>query len=212
MVYIPEGYRTKRIAEILGYGPIETLLHDGTITEIMVNGPGAIYIEREGAHHLTFGGGKHRLIDSAQDAEGADDLAMPVVPRLGHGRTELGRQRGLRRFREVTQRVAQRQLALSVPVLWRAQLARGAVPAIRTSSPVCCSQRGAHCSDRLSFVTSRATPSRSVPVASAGGWFCRRPKSSAMTFLMAALMSPLPKLAVAIDQSSSSAIVWLEVS
>ena len=43
-------------------------------------------------------------------------------------------------------------------------------------------------------------------VVSAGSWFCCRPKSSAMTFLIAALMSPLPKLAVAIDQSSSSAI------
>ena len=34
--------------EILGHGPIEPLLRDTTITEIMVNGPDQIYIERDG--------------------------------------------------------------------------------------------------------------------------------------------------------------------
>ena len=36
------------IAEILGYGPIEALLQDNSITEIMVNGPKNIYVERHG--------------------------------------------------------------------------------------------------------------------------------------------------------------------
>ena len=36
------------VAEILGYGPIEGLLGDDTITEVMVNGPDAVYIERAG--------------------------------------------------------------------------------------------------------------------------------------------------------------------
>jgi len=36
------------MAEILGYGPIEPLLQDDTITEIMVNGPKDIYVERRG--------------------------------------------------------------------------------------------------------------------------------------------------------------------
>jgi pilus assembly protein CpaF len=36
------------VAEILGYGPIEELLADDTITEVMVNGPHAVYIERAG--------------------------------------------------------------------------------------------------------------------------------------------------------------------
>ena len=36
------------IAEILGYGPIEGLLADDTITEVMVNGPNSVYIERKG--------------------------------------------------------------------------------------------------------------------------------------------------------------------
>ena len=36
------------VAEILGFGPLEPLLADETITEIMVNGPKNIYIERKG--------------------------------------------------------------------------------------------------------------------------------------------------------------------
>jgi pilus assembly protein CpaF len=36
------------VAEILGYGPLEPLLRDDTITEIMVNGPKKVYIERNG--------------------------------------------------------------------------------------------------------------------------------------------------------------------
>jgi pilus assembly protein CpaF len=36
------------VSEILGLGPLEPLLQDDTITEIMVNGPKNIYIERKG--------------------------------------------------------------------------------------------------------------------------------------------------------------------
>jgi pilus assembly protein CpaF len=36
------------VAEIMGYGPIEPLLSDESITEVMVNGPNAVYIERAG--------------------------------------------------------------------------------------------------------------------------------------------------------------------
>jgi pilus assembly protein CpaF len=36
------------VAEIIGYGPIEPLLADEDITEIMVNGPRKVYIERGG--------------------------------------------------------------------------------------------------------------------------------------------------------------------
>src|SRR5919206_1504546 len=36
------------IAELLAFGPIEPLLHDDTITEIMVNGPDQVWVERTG--------------------------------------------------------------------------------------------------------------------------------------------------------------------
>jgi len=34
--------------EIFGYGPITSLINDGTITEIMVNGPNDVFVERQG--------------------------------------------------------------------------------------------------------------------------------------------------------------------
>ena len=39
--------------EILGLGPMEPLLRDETVTEVMVNGPQQVYIEREGKLELT---------------------------------------------------------------------------------------------------------------------------------------------------------------
>ena len=36
------------VADILGFGPLEPLLKDDTITEILVNGPDQVYIERNG--------------------------------------------------------------------------------------------------------------------------------------------------------------------
>lgn len=39
--------------EIVGYGPITPLLKDETISEVMVNGPGQVYVERRGKLELT---------------------------------------------------------------------------------------------------------------------------------------------------------------
>ena len=44
------------VAEILGLGPLEPLLADETITEIMANGPKNIYVEREGKLERTSAG------------------------------------------------------------------------------------------------------------------------------------------------------------
>ena len=40
-------------AEILGFGPIEPLLKDDTVTEIMVNGPRMVYVEQHGRLYRT---------------------------------------------------------------------------------------------------------------------------------------------------------------
>lgn len=54
---VPRGERARLVSdicdEILGYGPIEPFLKDDTITEVMVNGPKKIYVERMGKLHLT---------------------------------------------------------------------------------------------------------------------------------------------------------------
>lgn len=56
------------VAEIMGLGPLEPLLNDETITEIMVNGANKIYVEREGKIEKTsykFESDEHvmRIID-----------------------------------------------------------------------------------------------------------------------------------------------------
>jgi len=55
-------------AEILGLGPLQPLLEDETVTEIMVNGPKNIYVERAGKIHrvpMSFESDEHvmRIID-----------------------------------------------------------------------------------------------------------------------------------------------------
>ena len=55
-------------AEILGLGPLQTLLEDESVTEVMVNGPKSIYIERAGKLHrvpTSFESDEHvmRIID-----------------------------------------------------------------------------------------------------------------------------------------------------
>jgi pilus assembly protein CpaF len=44
---------TKLLNDMLGLGPLEPLLDDDTITDIMVNGPGKVYVERGGKIELT---------------------------------------------------------------------------------------------------------------------------------------------------------------
>jgi pilus assembly protein CpaF len=61
--YLQEGYETTKLNlpdvqrnqifkeildEMLGFGPLQTLLDDPTISEVMVNGPNLVFIERDG--------------------------------------------------------------------------------------------------------------------------------------------------------------------
>ena len=55
-------------ADIIGLGPIEPLLHDAEVSEIMVNGPKQVYVERHGKlsrSEVTFDSEEHvlRIID-----------------------------------------------------------------------------------------------------------------------------------------------------
>ncbi|MCS7260061.1 MAG: CpaF family protein [Anaerolineae bacterium] len=80
------------VAEILGYGPIEPLLRDDTITEIMVNGPNKIFIERNGKIepvNVTFESEEHlmRIIDRIVSPLGRriDESSPMVDARLPDG-------------------------------------------------------------------------------------------------------------------------------
>jgi pilus assembly protein CpaF len=60
-------------AEIVGFGPIQTLLDDDSISEIMINGPSQIYIERNGRLQLA-------PIKLASDAEVLHIIEKIVTP------------------------------------------------------------------------------------------------------------------------------------
>lgn len=71
--------------EVIGYGPLEPLLKDDSITEIMVNGPSQIYIERNGKIELSdiaFRDNEHvmNIIDRIVSTIGRHiDEASPMV-------------------------------------------------------------------------------------------------------------------------------------
>jgi pilus assembly protein CpaF len=78
--------------EILGYGPLEQYLNDPEITEIMVNGPDRIYVERAGKLNLapaTFADDNHlrRIIDKivARIGRRVDESSPMVDARLPDG-------------------------------------------------------------------------------------------------------------------------------
>ncbi len=57
-------------AEILGFGPLEPLLADDTVSEIMVNGPNHIYVEKKG-----------RLVKTNFNFE-SDDHVLRIIDRI----------------------------------------------------------------------------------------------------------------------------------
>lgn len=71
--------------EIAGYGPLEAILADPAVTEVMVNGDGAVWVERDGRLERTsalFRDGAH-VLDIASRMLGATgrrlDLSQPYV-------------------------------------------------------------------------------------------------------------------------------------
>ena len=93
---IPLGDRERLveelISEILGLGPIEPLFKDPSVTEVMVNGPDSIYIERKGRLQKTdvrFRNTEHlmHIIDRIVTAVGrrVDESSPMVDARLADG-------------------------------------------------------------------------------------------------------------------------------
>jgi pilus assembly protein CpaF len=80
------------VAEILGFGPLEPLLADESITEIMVNGPRKVFIERQGKLEkvkISFESDEHlmRIIDRIVSPLGRriDESSPYVDARLPDG-------------------------------------------------------------------------------------------------------------------------------
>jgi pilus assembly protein CpaF len=80
------------VAEILGFGPLEALLSDESVSEIMVNGPEKVFVERKGKISLTsinFENNEHvmRVIDRIVSPLGrrVDESSPYVDARLPDG-------------------------------------------------------------------------------------------------------------------------------
>jgi pilus assembly protein CpaF len=86
---LPDGVREQLFREVLdeliGFGPIQQLLDDPEITEVMVNGPKQVYIERQGKiskTDITFESNDHvlRVIDRIVSPLGREiDADHPTV-------------------------------------------------------------------------------------------------------------------------------------
>jgi pilus assembly protein CpaF len=64
--------------DILGYGPLEPMLRDDSVTEVMVNGPDRIYVERSGKIELT----KSSFVDDAHLLRIIDKIVSQVGRRV----------------------------------------------------------------------------------------------------------------------------------
>lgn len=80
------------VADVRGYGPIDQFVHDDTISEIMVNGPDQVFIERNGLlvqSTATFNDNAHvmRIIDRivAEVGRRVDEASPMVDARLPDG-------------------------------------------------------------------------------------------------------------------------------
>jgi pilus assembly protein CpaF len=81
-VPVPRSERARIINEVvdevLGYGPIDPLLQDETISEVMVNGPAQVYVERRGKLILT----DVRFRDDAHVMHVIEKIVAPLGRRI----------------------------------------------------------------------------------------------------------------------------------
>jgi pilus assembly protein CpaF len=85
-IHLPAGTDRKAFidemtAEIIGYGPLEPFLADDSVSEIMVNGPDRIYLERDG--RLTFAA--VRFISAESLMRVIERIVTPLGRRIDEG-------------------------------------------------------------------------------------------------------------------------------
>ncbi len=76
--YEMERLAEELVDELTGYGPLEVLLRDSSITEILVNGPHRVFVERHGVLHHT----DLRFIDSHHVERVMQRILAPLGRRL----------------------------------------------------------------------------------------------------------------------------------
>jgi pilus assembly protein CpaF len=104
----PEAAVERALRNLTGYGPLEPLLNDPDVWEIMVNGPGAIFTKRHsgagGYHHEVFHDDEHvvrvltKILDDASrshrkldPAEGLQDAQLDDGARIHIVHADVGR-------------------------------------------------------------------------------------------------------------------------
>lgn len=104
----PEGAVERALRNLSGYGPLDPLLADPDVWEIMVNGPGAIFTKRHsgtgGYHHEVFHDDEHvtrvltKILDDASrshrkldPSEGLQDAQLDNGARLHIVHSDVGR-------------------------------------------------------------------------------------------------------------------------
>lgn len=84
-VPVPRGERNRIIGEVvdevLGYGPIDPLLQDESISEVMVNSPSQVYVERKGKLILS----DVRFRDDAHVLHVIEKIVAPLGRRIDEG-------------------------------------------------------------------------------------------------------------------------------
>ena len=76
--YEMERLGEELVDELTGYGPLEVLLRDTSVTEILVNGPSKVFVERNGVLHHT----DLRFIDSHHVERVMQRILAPMGRRL----------------------------------------------------------------------------------------------------------------------------------
>src|SRR2546428_13488152 len=76
---VPDGDLDAMCAELFGFGPLQPLLDDPDVTDVLVNGSRDVFVER--------GGRLIRADVAFRDPEDVAELAHPIAARRGPGRT-----------------------------------------------------------------------------------------------------------------------------
>jgi pilus assembly protein CpaF len=104
----PEGAVERALRNLAGYGPLQPLLEDPDVWEVMINGPGSIFCKRHsgsgGFHHEVFHDDDHvvrvltKILDDASrshrkldPAEGLQDAQLDHGARLHIVHSDIGR-------------------------------------------------------------------------------------------------------------------------